>query len=55
MLFILVSFDGEVKCHFSPSILFHGFYISMSQKRKIQVTIGEMYGWTKGKTSKTQK
>ena len=26
----------------------------MSQKRKIQATIGEMYGWTKGQTSKTQ-
>jgi len=26
----------------------------MSQKRKLQATIGEMYGWKKGKTSKTQ-
>ena len=26
----------------------------MSQKRKIQATIGEMYGWTKEQTSKIQ-
>ena len=26
----------------------------MSQKRKLQATIGEMYRWTKGKTSKIQ-
>ena len=28
--------------------------LQMSQKRKIQATIGEMYGWTKGQTSKAQ-
>ena len=29
--------------------------LQMSQKRKVQAIIGEMYGWTKTKTSKIQK
>jgi hypothetical protein len=45
---------SELTFGFHLFLLYRWIHSQMSQKRKMQATIGEMYGWTKEKTFKTQ-
>jgi len=45
---------SELTFGFHLFLLYRWIHSQISQKRKMQATIGEMYGWTKEKTCKTQ-